>query len=482
MISKPIGDVSRRIAAGAVAALLLTFFTYRLGFNLSSAASIHLFLIAAIALRWGFLEASIVSLVSVACLDFFFTKPLFVFSVSDMHDWVALGTFETAALFISTLSNKVSRHARESEMRQVQLQRLYELSEQILLLDWTRPVEQQLADLIRSSLHLDGVALWNASALNMGKSGERSINDEEVRVAYVSNTNSDNMELGLSLRVLRMGARPFGAVCLCGHSFDVATVNATASLTAIAIERARSFSAQANAEAARQTEQLRSAILDGLAHDFKSPLTTIMTSSSGLLAMNTLEGTEKRLVGLINRHAGHLSDLANHLLLTAKLDTYGIKVRREEVDLMQLIQSSIEVFSFELDGHAIDVRITSPKRTVWADPKLLQMALAQLLDNAVKYGNPGSAIAIAVMEEQAELLISVRNEGSFIPPEEREKVFQRFYRCSGSLHTTSGTGIGLSVVRRITEAHQGRAWVSSDAESGTTFTITLPWMAIESPS
>jgi two-component system sensor histidine kinase KdpD len=479
MISMPISDVVRRIAVGSAASLLLTFLAFRAGFNLSSATSAHLFLVAAIALRWGFLEASIVSLLSVACLDFFFTHPLFVFTVSDMHDWVALGTFEAAALFISTLSNQVRRHARESEMRQVQLQRLYELSEHILLLDWSQEVEQQLVDLIRVSLRVRGVALWNASSLHMGKAGECDIADDEVHAAYYMNANKDESNLEMSLRVLRMGARPFGALCLCGHSLDAATVNATASLVAITIERARSFSAESNAEAAKKSEQLRSAILDGLAHDFKSPLTAILASSSGLLAMNTLAGTEKRLVSLINRQAGHISDLAIHLLRTAKLDTDDLKISREEVDLAQLIQDSIETSSYELDGRAIEIRFSAQLNSVQADRKLLQMALVQLLDNAVKYGSPGSSIAIEVREERTELLITVRNQGSFIPIDEREKIFQRFYRYSGSARTTSGTGIGLSVVRRITEAHHGRAWVNSDPVDGTAFVITLPRITSE---
>jgi len=300
-----------------------------------------------------------------------------------------------------------------------------------------------------------------------------------VRSTHFMETNRDDLSAGISRRVLRLGTRPIGSLFLCGHSLDSASVNAAASLAAVAIERARSFSTEANAEAARQSEQLRSAILDGLAHAFKSPLTTIRTSSSGLLAMNTLSGTEKKLVSLIDRHAGHLSDLANHLLLTAKLDSGNLKVKREKINLAQLIQSSVEASSQELDGHAIDVRLTGLQSIVWADRKLLQMALLQLLDNAVKYSRPGSSIVIEVQEEQTELLIMIRNEGSFIPPDEREKVFQRFYRCSGSVRTISGTGIGLSVVRRITEAHQGRTWVNSDPVSGTTFVITLPHIARE---
>jgi two-component system sensor histidine kinase KdpD len=107
------------------------------------------------------------------------------------------------------------------------------------------------------------------------------------------------------------------------------------------------------------------------------------------------------------------------------------------------------------------------------------MALFQVLDNAAKYSRPSSPVIIAVQEEDAELVIRIKNEGSFIPAEEREKVFRRFYRCSGSVQTISGTGIGLSVVRRIAEAHHGRAWVDSDCATGTTFAIALPRVATE---
>jgi two-component system sensor histidine kinase KdpD len=479
MLARPIRLILRRIAAGSSAAALLTFLAFRLHFNLSAATSVHFLLMSVIALRWGFLEASIVSILSVACLDYYFTDPIFAFYIRDSHDWIALATFEVAALLVSRLSNQMHRHARESELHQAHLQKLYALSQHILLLDREGAVEQQLVHIIRSSLQVEGIALWNGYDLHMYKSGTCNFDDDQVRSSFHLETDSDDASTGISRRVLRSGTRAIGALALCGHSLDTTSVNAAASLVSVAIERARSFSTEANAVAARQSEQLRSAILDGMAHAFKSPLTTIRTSSSGLLAMNTLSGTEKKLVGLIDRHASHLNDLANHLLLTAKLDSGDIKVNREEIDLSQLVENSIESSSQELDGHAVEIRVTERPRIVYADRKLLQMALLQILDNAVKYGRPGSPVLIAVEKEGAELVIAIRNEGSFIPPEEREKVFQRFYRCSGSIRTISGTGIGLSVVRRIAEAHQGRVWVDSDVENGTTFSITLPSLALE---
>ena len=479
MLTRTIRNVIFRIATGSLAALTITWIAYRFHFNLSSATSVHLFLVTAIALRWGLIEASIVSLLSVACLDYFFTQPLFAFYMADSHDWVALATFESVALLVSRLSNQVSRHAREAERHRSQLQKLYELSQNVLLLDRQKPVDEQLAQLIQSTLQVKGVALWNAYNQHLCRSGECDIGDDEVRSVYVMESNVDDTASSTSKRVLRLGTRPIGSLVVCGHSLDDASINATASLTAVAIERARSFSAESNAEAARQSEQLRSAVLDGLAHAFKTPLTTIRSSSSGLLEMNTLSGTEKKLINLIDQHAGHLNDLTTHLLRTARLDNADLRMKREQIDLMQLIQSSIEACSQELGEHAVEVRTAIESRTVWADRQLLAMALLQLFDNAAKYGSPGSSIAVDVQEEQAEILISIQNEGSFIPAEERERIFQRFYRSPGSDRRASGTGIGLSVVKRITEAHQGRAWVTSDRCTGTTFFVTLPRMAKE---
>ncbi len=102
------------------------------------------------------------------------------------------------------------------------------------------------------------------------------------------------------------------------------------------------------------------------------------------------------------------------------------------------------------------------------------MAVSQLLDNAHKYGSPDSSPRLSYAQSDDETVIMVTNEGSFIPPDERDKVFRRFYRCASSAKTVAGSGIGLSVVRRIAEAHQGRAWVDSDPAVGTTFAIALP--------
>src|ERR1700730_12845145 len=342
MTKGTIRDVTVRIAVGIAAALFITWVAYRVHFNLSSATSIHLCLVTAIALRWGFLEASIVSLMSVACLDYFFTQPLFRFYMTDTNDWVALVTFESVALLVSRLSNRVSRHAREAEIHRSHLQKLYELSQNVLLLDQQKPVDQQLTNLIQATLQAKGVALWNAYDLHLCTSGVCEVTDEDVRSTYFTERNEDDSLTATSRRVLRSGTRAIGSVVICGHSLDDASINATASLTAVAIERARSFSAESSAEAARESEQLRSSVLDGLAHAFKTPLTTIRSSSSGLLEMDTLSGAEKKLVALIDQQAAHINDLTTPLMRTARIDNADLKLKREQIDLHQFIQNIID--------------------------------------------------------------------------------------------------------------------------------------------
>jgi two-component system, OmpR family, sensor histidine kinase KdpD len=467
-------DVALKMLLGVVVALAITWVAFYFHFNLSSATSLHLLLVTAIALRWGFLEASVVSLVSVACLDYFFTEPLFKFYMADTHDWVAIVTFESVALMVSRLSNQVRRHARESEAHGASLQKLYELSQGILLLDRQKPIEDQLTSLIRDTFHVRGVALWNAYDQRLSIHGSCEVSEDEVRSTCFTERNEDDALTGSSRRVLRSGTRAIGALIICGHSLDASSLNATASLSAVAIERARSFAAESTAEAARQSEQLRSAMLDGLAHAFKTPLTTIKSCSSGLIEMDRMPATEKRLVVLIDQEVSRLSDLTTRLMRTARVDKGTLSPKRERLCLDSVLQETIAESIQQLSGHPIVIQLNPHLKTIWADKQLFKMALTQLLDNAAKYSCPGSSITIEGAQEPAEILISVRNEGSFIPSEEREKIFERFYRSPGSNRKAPGTGIGLSVVKQVTESHFGRAWVSSDTQTGTTFFVSLP--------
>jgi two-component system, OmpR family, sensor histidine kinase KdpD len=452
----------------------ITFGGFRLHINSFIAGFVYLLPVLLIAFYWGFWEATVASILSVLCLDYFFTEPLFAFYMADPHDWIAIISFETVAVVVSRLAMQVKAQAASAEEQRMRLEKLYRISREALLFDQPAECGSHLVAMAREVLEAEGVALWDAGGLKTCVAGRIQIEQEELRSVYERALDQDNAADGLWMRVVCLGQRPVGALCVAGAKMDLRTLDSMASLAAIAMERARAFEDKTNAEAARQSEQLRAAVLDGLAHAFKTPLATICSASSGLLEVGRLDRTQQELVGLIDQEAGRLADFTTRLLTTARADRSSLKVRRERIHLAQIVDACRDECRDALAQHTVSLQNASPEKEIWVDPLLMKLALTQILDNAAKYSSPASRISLSLQENAEETVIGVHNEGSFIPSEERHRIFTRYYRVPGSEHRACGTGIGLAVTKRIAEAHEGAVWVESDPNTGTTFFLTLP--------
>src|ERR1019366_8841817 len=241
------------------------------------------------------------------------------------------------------------------------------------------------------------------------------------------------------------------------------------SLAAIALERALSFEKESGAEAARQTEQLRTAVLDALAHSVKTPLTAIRTASSGLLEAGRLSTDDEELAALIDEQAEHLNRLTTELLQMARIDAAEVMVRRERVRVLTLVEDALARYRQQLQGRQVRMPNSASDLEVYGDRKILAAALEQFMDNAAKYSAPGSPICVTAEDDLGEIVIGVHNEGPPIAVGDRERIFERFYRTEESRHRASGTGLGLSIAKRAAEAHGGRTWVVSEEGTGTTF-------------
>ena len=443
-----------------------------------TAGLIELVLVMLIAFRWGFPEAAVASVLAVACLDYFYMPPIFSLYERDPQDWLSSGIFVVIALTAGHFADRIKQKATQTESERTRLEKLYLTSRDILMLDRRDQVGAQLTRLIADTFHVDAVALWDAREMRMDKAGEGVIPDDEVRATYFHELSENDLVSCTFKRVLRLGTRPVGAIYIASFSpgacLDSRSVDAIASLSAMALERAHSFAAESNAEAAKRSEQLRSTVLDGLAHAFKTPLATIQSASSGLLEISRLEYPARELVSLIDQQAARLAKLTSQVLRTADLDQRQLEVDCEGIGLDRLFHFCQAEVADTLTDHPLHIIDETSDKYVWADNRLLEMALLQLLDNASKYASPGSPITLRVTSTDTEVVFNVQNEGSFVPPEERLRIFQRFYRSPGSQHKAPGTGIGLSVAKRIAEAHTGRVWVESDSETTTTFFFALP--------
>ncbi|WP_176441587.1 sensor histidine kinase [Granulicella rosea] len=475
--SRRIRQRPRTEFARAVAAVVVTIgvalSAFLLHVNLASAVSVLLLLTVVVSIGWGFVQATAVSLVAVGCLDFFFTEPLYEFSVSSRENWIALGTFEVTALLVSRLAWKVQVHAQEQESQRRSIGKLYQLSNAILLVESRGSEAEQLAGLLREFFLVESVEIWIAPEAEVAASAmSRQSPINPAHQVFVDGLNGDDIERGWSRRVLRIGTSPIGGMAFHGWEVEPALADAAASLVAVAIERARSRHKENRAEAARNTEQLRAAVLDALAHGFKTPLTAIQTASSGLLAIGGLEETQAELVEIVEQEVEMLANLTTRLLQTAALDAKEIRIRSSSVSMLTLLERIVSEQESEA-RERIGIVHSAPVEAVQADPQLLALALAQVIDNAVRYSTVGTAIDVEVMQDEATTRVIVANRGEPIGEEDLGRIFDRYHRGAHASRGPSGTGLGLSIAKKIAEAHGGTA---SAACIGDRITITFSFM------
>jgi two-component system sensor histidine kinase KdpD len=453
---------------------LVTYFGFVWQVNLVTISSLYLLVVVAAASLWGFWPASLTSLLAVACLDYFFMPPVFRFNVTDPQDWVALGAFEATALVISRLSAKEIRSAGEATYHRIGMEKLYELSRNSILLDPHQPPGPQLVVLIHRIFGVSAVALFDKTQGRQDRMGDWSEDEQDLaQECCVRNAKVDDRDSQISQRVVQDASGPLGALVVRGN-LNPLIVDALASLAAIAFDRHQSFEKEERADAARRGEQLRAAVMDSLGHELKTPLTTVQTASSGLLELGGLNESQYSLVKLIDDETLRLNKLCTRLLLTAKLEAEQVGLETGEVNFQQLVTEVLATRPAEDAKDRIEVAVDDPTLTLCVDRKLLGMVLTQYIDNARKYSAPHSPIRVAARKSENEVIISVHNVGSTVRIEDRERIFDRFYRASDSRDFVPGTGIGLSVVKKAAEAHSGHVWVISDEEEGTTFYLSVP--------
>ena len=332
----------------------------------------------------------------------------------------------------------------------------------------------QLADLVRSAFALELAAIFDADLRETYWSGEPPDNVQDVlQNICVFETSNDDADTGLIRRVLRMGRLPIGALLLRGElSGDVAS--AIASIIAISFDRYHAFANESRTESARRTEQMRTMVLDNLAHAYKTPLTAIEAASSGLAAMGKLTPAQAELVSLIEEQASQLSQLTTRLLKTAQLEASDLVPHADVTAVAPLIEDVVAGLNQQLAGFTFSVRLSSNGLMLVCDRHLVVALLTQYLENATKYADPGSEITLRVVEKSNAMVFSVRSFGAVIPEADHERIFDRFYRSAVHASTVPSTGIGLSVAKRAAQAHGGHVWVTSDAKQGTIFYASFP--------
>jgi len=362
----------------------------------------------------------------------------------------------------------------EDERRRDELDMLRRFIEEATALKPRNKPGSHLAAMLHRIFQLESAAIFDVDLDEIYQAGEpfESLPDT-MRNICIFGTVSDDAETGISRRVLLMGDLPIGALLLRGETHG-GTATTLASLIAITFDRYHALANESRTESARQAEQLRTTVLDSLAHAYKTPLTAISAASEGLSALGKLSPAQANLVALIDEQTTALTRLTTRLLKTSKLDATQMIPHLVKVAILPLIEDVVASLGEQLANVTLNVVLSRDDLSLQCDRGLIIALLTQFVDNAAKYGDIGSVVTIHAAEHATEVILSVHSFGPVIPPADIDRVFDRFFRSSVSENKVPGTGIGLSVAKRSAQAHGGHVWATSSADKGTAFYASIP--------
>lgn len=436
-----------------------------------------------VAARWGLTESLVTSVAAMLCLNYFFLPPLLSLTIADPQNWVALFAFFVTSVTASKLSANVQRRAGEAHARRVEVDHLYQLSLALMLLDTTKELGPQLTVALRKEFGFDTVAFCDAAtgAIHFAGPEDPRLEQEMLRAVattpsswFISRKPLEQPAAELVVAPVTLGGRTLGSLGAIGPPLSESAVQAFANLAAVTIEHAHQQIALSRLEVARQNEQLRSILLDAVAHDFLTPLTSIKSAVTAVRSAYQHEAEEDDFLAVVEEEADRLSEMINEITDMARIEPGKLQIRLRECRVEDVVGRSVDRMRKILKHRPMDVDIGQGMPPVNADPDMLGLALRQLLGNALKFSPPESTISIVAWRDGNTVRVAVRDRGPGIPHDEIESIFERFYRGKQARETVAGTGIGLSIAREIISAHHGRLWVENSRGGGAEFSFILP--------
>jgi two-component system, OmpR family, sensor histidine kinase KdpD len=461
-------------AAGIAGVVVASALVHRFDWASPIAVVVSLAIVVAVAFFGEFWPAFVVSFCAIAASGFVAARQPGLRALAQPSNLALLAAFLVVALVVSRLAARARAHAGEAKWLDEQMRNLFEFNRRTLEMNLNIEPGPQLAEMVHELFSLEGVVLFDADlheTYQAGYWGQEAC--ELAQNVYTFETSDDDPATGLARRVLRLGRVPIGSLVLRGVTSPL-TNSAIALLIATTFDRYRAFANENQIEAERRTEQLRSTVLDSLAHAYKTPLTAIRAASTGLAEMGKLSPAQAELVALIGEQAEVLGELTTRLLTTARLESGQVALHREPLLVRSLIDGVVAGLKDRLASMKLSVQLDDESLELCCDRQLLSALLTQYIDNACKYSIYGTAVTVAARQTRAEVVFSVHSFGPEIPPADRERIFDRYYRASTSSQRASGTGIGLAVARRAAQMHGGHVWVASDEAEGTTFFAAIP--------
>ena len=475
------GTRAVRYAFVVAAIAVVTTAAFRLHVNQTTVAMMFLVMVLLSSAYWGLRYALVMAVGAAAAFNFFFLPPVGTFTISDPHNWIALFAFLVTAVVASNLEERARREAEGAKQRRREVERLYGLSQRLLASENVLELLNALPKYVQETFSVSSVVAMAADHPTVYRSSLDAAFEESVLRSTLLR-GEPVTQGGVSYVPLRLGMRTVGALGITGDELSRETRDALGSLAGLAIERARALEALSKNRAEQEHERLRTALLDSVTHEFRTPLTSIKASVTTLLSGATIDDSGRReLLTVIEEETDRLNRLVGEAAEMAQLDSGMFKLDLQPHSIEDALQPALEDAKASLETHPVEVTVPRDLPNVRIDVQRMREVLMHLLENAGKYSGPETPIKVSSEVNGAQLVTSIADRGPGIDSFEQSLIFEKFYRGQNQRYTAPGTGMGLAIAKVIVEAHGGTIGVVSQLGSGSVFSFSLPLEKVVRP-
>ncbi|MEA4902146.1 sensor histidine kinase KdpD [Desulfitobacterium sp.] len=475
---------------------LITAIGWKWGSFLGAVNIAMLFLLPILlgSVRWGLQVGIFSSITAIVIFDLFIVPPLLSFSVADLRYVISFFIFLLIGIYTGKLSTRLREQIDYSRKREAQTSALYSLSREIAAVSDIKTVLDSVVKKITEIFDVQvGILLPDETGtlvLRTSSNDESFLNESERAVAAWVYAHKQRAGWGtdtlggaegsyfplISEHVIYgvLGITPKNRENTLQHE-QQSLLEAFTSLTALAVARISLTAKVREAQLLSESEKLRTALLNSVSHDLRTPLATMIGAVTTLLEDNPIydETTRNDLLQTIQQGAIRMNRLVNNLLDMARLESGMLKLNKDWYDLEEIIQTAIERLGQALQVRDFRINCRPGLPLIYVDFVLIEQVVVNLLDNALKYSDPGSKILLNVRNSDQEIEVTVHDWGSQIPAEDLENIFDRFYRVRAP-RQISGTGLGLAISKGIVELHNGRIWAENSLDGGVSIIFVLP--------
>jgi two-component system, OmpR family, sensor histidine kinase KdpD len=428
--------------------------------------------ILVIAARWAFVESAAATGLGATLLAYFFLPPK-GWQIESVEYWIVLFTFVAVSLSAAQLAARARREASEAVARHRELERLYVFG-QDLRTEGTPGaiVAASLESLVRC-FQVQAAAFYDSITGAIARSGPKGsvISEAQLRAAIgYSHVTSERTTDTLFVPVLREG-QVVGSLAVRGGGMSEASFRAIANRIEAGLGRVYAYEKLRHAEETRKSQELKTALLDSLVHEIKTPLSVIKTAVTSLLSKDTDAASRRELHTIINEECDRLDASISEAFWTARIEAGAFQSGKGPQDFRWLVKETLNELRTLLGSRTVTVDIPDSLPPANCDFHMIKAVVKELLTNALKYSPPDSLVTISVRVVGDEITTEVADSGFGIGPGEENEIFEKHYRGRTG---APGSGLGLAIAKTIVEGHGGRIGVKSQLGVGSVFHFSVP--------